>query len=144
MSRQHTIEYEVSTKMLIVKAKMWDEKLSEHFSLKEFRCRCDNEACIFTKVDMELVDLLEDIRKHIAAPLKVTSGYRCEAHNAALEGAAQNSYHIQGMAADVLIPNHFHKPLAAHYHDKYGIGFYNNRMHWDVRKGCARWGNIPK
>lgn len=130
--------------MLIVKAKNWDDQLSKYFTLKEFRCRCELDDCIYTKVDTDLVDLLEEIRAIFKSPIKITSGYRCEKHNRELEGAAENSYHVKGMAADILIPNHFHKPLFDRYKDQYGIGFYHNRMHWDVRKGCARWGNIPK
>lgn len=130
--------------MLIVKAKAWDEPLSLHFSLKEFRCRCDSESCQTTKISSELIDILEEIRSLFGAPLKVTSGYRCEEHNAQIPGAVKNSYHTKGLAADILIPDHFHKAISDRYHGKLGIGFYNNRLHIDVRKGCARWGKIPK
>lgn len=129
---------------LMVKAKQWDEPLSAHFSLKEFRCRCDNPQCLVTKVDVSLVNLLEEIRSHLDMPLKITSGYRCEEHNASTKGSAPNSYHVRGMAADILVPNHFHGPLATIYHGRLGIGFYDNRLHVDVRSGCARWGKIPK
>ncbi len=130
--------------MLIIKAKNWDELLSEHFSLKEFRCRCDLPECQSTKVDSDLVALLEEIHVMLAAPIKITSGYRCEAHNARIKGAVKGSYHTKGMAADILIPDHFHKAIVDHYTGRLGIGFYDNRLHVDVRKGCARWGKIPK
>ncbi len=130
--------------MLIIKAKNWDELLSLHFSLKEFRCRCEFEACQSTKVDSELVSLLEEIRDMLGSSIKITSGYRCEDHNDDVQGSVKNSYHTKGMAADILVPNHFHKAITDRYAGRLGIGFYDNRLHVDVRKGCARWGKIPK
>ncbi len=129
--------------MILVKSKSWDEPLSPHYSLKEFRCRCDHDACQATKVDMDLVDILEEIHGFFGAPIKVTSGFRCAEHNAEIKGAP-NSQHLLGKAADILIPDHFHKAIHDRYHGRLGIGFYNNRLHIDVRKGCARWGKIPK
>ena len=130
--------------MLIVKSKSWDDQLSKHFALKEFRCRCDHEDCLVTKVDTDLIDILEEIRAMLGTSLKVTSGFRCETHNKEVDGAVASSYHVKGMAADILVPDHYHNPLAAAYHGRLGIGFYTNRLHIDVRKGCARWGKIPK
>jgi|694.fasta_scaffold02225_7 hypothetical protein len=46
------------------------------------------------------VNVLEPVRAALGAPLKVTSGYRSRAVNAAIKGA-KNSQHMKGEAADV-------------------------------------------
>ena len=45
--------------------------------------------------------LLDPIRRRYAAPIIVTSGYRCPALNTAVGGVA-NSHHIVGCAADIV------------------------------------------
>lgn len=146
--------------MLIIKAKAWDEPLSKHFTLKEFRCACDLETCHTTKIDVALIASLEAIRDMLQEPLKITCGYRCPEHNKCLRDdelakikaecsdreplVAENSKHMEGIAADFLLDPSKHKLVSDRYHGRYGIGFYSNRLHFDVRNGCARWGNIPK
>lgn len=46
---------------------------------------------------------LERVRMVFGSPVVVTSAYRCTAVNEAVGGAA-NSYHIRGLAADIVIP----------------------------------------
>lgn len=70
-------------------------RLSEHFTTDELACRC----CGVCTVTPELLAALEALRAQ-AGPLAVTSGYRCQQHNAAV-GGAPNSYHCRGMAADL-------------------------------------------
>lgn len=135
--------------MLIVRSKSsGDEALSPHFRLHEFRCRCTLPTCLLTEIDSKLIDILEEIRSLFGASIAVTCGYRCAEHNEELRkkdpSVAKKSQHLLGVAADILVPDHFHKAISDRYHGKLGIGFYNNRLHVDVRKGCARWGKIPK
>ena len=47
-----------------------------------------------------LVRLADKVRDHFGAPLIVSSGVRCQAHNDELPGSAKNSYHLRGKAAD--------------------------------------------
>jgi len=54
-------------------------KLSKHFYRDEFACQC---GCGFDTVDHELVKILEDVRKTFNAPVHISSGCRCEKHNA--------------------------------------------------------------
>lgn len=44
--------------------------------------------------------LLQPIRDHFGVPIKVTSGYRSPALNAAI-GGSETSFHAHGMAADI-------------------------------------------
>lgn len=71
----------------------------ERFSLDEFRCPC----CGVVKVSVSLALLLDILRKIVAAPLVVSSGYRCLKHNFEVGGVSL-SRHIIGCAADILCP----------------------------------------
>lgn len=124
---------------IYIKAKQWDEKLSDHFSLREFRCPCELTSCTVTKVDLSLIELLEIIRLALGIPLKITSGYRCPEHNASIDKSAPKSQHIEGKAADVLIPDHKHYLVEAMVGDKGGFGRYDDRVHVDTRGSKARW-----
>ncbi|HCL5256814.1 TPA: hypothetical protein N2G22_002425 [Salmonella enterica] len=48
------------------------------------------------------MDVLEQIRARFGAPVVVTSGRRCEAHNHKC-GGVTSSQHLQGTAADIHI-----------------------------------------
>lgn len=48
-------------------------------------------------------DLMEPIRAHFAAPVRVSSGYRSPQVNAAV-GGAPSSAHVEGRACDFTIP----------------------------------------
>lgn len=81
--------------------------LSEHFTLEELtvsptaqRLGINNDAnpTIVANL-MRLVDGLEKVRTLLGYPLRINSGFRCQALNAAI-GGASNSQHMAGMAAD--------------------------------------------
>lgn len=74
-----------------------EEKLTENFKVKEFACKDGSDKIL---IDMELVCLLQTIRKKIEFPIKIISGYRTETYNNSIQGA-KNSYHVKGMAADI-------------------------------------------
>ncbi|RYB01867.1 YcbK family protein [Lichenibacterium ramalinae] len=69
-------------------------------------------------------------------PLVLLSGYRTPAHNAALEGAARNSMHLYGYAADLRAPGYSPRAiaLAASFFARGGIGLYDGFTHLDVWK----------
>lgn len=74
---------------------------SEHFSFREFACKCGgrSKGCAIQRVHRELLEGLEDLRD-VAGPQEVISGYRCPVHNAKV-GGASSSQHVYGAAADV-------------------------------------------
>ena len=79
------------------------EKLDEiyhalHDNANEFRCKDGSGEILVCK---ELIDILEEVRKHFNAPVNVRShsGYRTPEWNKKVNGA-KNSYHCKGMAAD--------------------------------------------
>lgn len=118
--------------------------LSEHFSRKEFACKC---GCGFDKVSPALVEKLEKLRALCGGkPMSINSGCRCVKHNKAVGGSA-NSQHLRGTAADVRqVPGLTIDQMAklAEQAGFDGIGKYAGRIHVDVRGTPARWDNRKK
>ena len=116
--------------------------LSKHFSRKEFACRC---GCGFDKVDPILVTALQQFRNAIKTSIRVQSGCRCAAHNAAVRGT-KKSNHLTGKAADISTS---HNPtelgrLAAEFGWFNGIKVYAWGIHVDIRTGPRYWIGVPK
>ncbi|MGC1331824.1 D-Ala-D-Ala carboxypeptidase family metallohydrolase, partial [Pseudomonas sp.] len=84
--------------------------LSEHFTLQELiesptarKAGIDNTPDAPTIANLQrLCQLLEGARELVGAPLLISSGYRCPALNR-LIGGADNSAHVQGLAADFTV-----------------------------------------
>jgi uncharacterized protein YcbK (DUF882 family) len=110
-------------------------KLTEHFSLSEFTCRC---GCGETSIDLRLAQALEEIRARIGLPITIDSGFRCAKRNKAVGGAA-DSRNLIGQAADCSGDFSLDAFRAAALESKYinGIGVDRQRgfIHIDVRKG---------
>lgn len=114
-------------------------KVSEHFKAKEFQCKDKTEGLL---VANELIETLEEIRKHFNAPVIINSGYRTPSWNSKVNGAP-NSYHCKGMAADIVVKGHSSQEVAK-YADKImkqgGVIRYTNFVHIDVREERYRKG----
>lgn len=139
--------------------------LSKNLSRREFVCRC-GQCTDDPVVDSELVSIIQDVVDHFSEELKqelsvsINSGNRCDRWNAYTWGCINtqkklkgesvdiakipwDSYHLKGMAADIVIRG-VGADLVYNYLDKkypadMGIGKYPDRTHIDVRKGKARW-----
>ena len=114
-------------------------RLAPHFRVKEFACS-DGTDTVF--VSPELVEVLEKLRSHFGRPVRVLSGYRTEAKNRAVGGAAY-SRHKYGMAADISVEGVTPSTAAAYAEtllpDRGGIGVYGTFVHVDVRSVRSRW-----
>lgn len=75
-------------------------QITPHFNSSEFRC---SQPGGNFRISVELVTALERLRAYWGKPITITSGYRTPAYNATIQGAASNSYHTRGMAADISI-----------------------------------------
>lgn len=87
-------------------------KLSKHFTLQEMT---ESDFAIRNNIantpdDVALnnlkalcVNVLEPLRTIVKRPVHVNSGYRSPELNAAL-GGAKNSQHMEGKAADIVVP----------------------------------------
>lgn len=70
---------------------------TEHFKVSEFTCKC---GCWKKDIDQRVIDMAETIRQALGVPVRVSSGCRCEKHNARSKGVP-NSKHLTGKAADL-------------------------------------------
>jgi len=113
--------------------------LSENFKVTEFSCK-GSRTLPKGMPDPKLLELLEKIREHFNAPITINSGYRSPRHNRDI-GGAENSYHVKGMAADIVVQG---VPASKVYNylnvfHEGGLGRYKTFTHVDVRDGKARW-----
>lgn len=117
--------------------------MSMYFSDYETMCHC---GCGGNHINPLLMEKLDFMRREIGGPLELSCAYRCPAHNEEV-GGVPNSQHVQGNAADVLVPDYRHCNTAeqlAWYAERAGfdgIGVYPDSgfVHVDVRDG----GNSP-
>ena len=124
-----------------------NEKLSEHFKVREFYCR-DGSDPVF--IDTALVEVLEKIRTHFGKPVTITSGFRTASWNAKQKNAAKFSQHLYGRAADIRVQGASVEEVAACaerlLHGCGGVGRYPAKagraagwVHVDTRAEKARW-----
>ncbi len=121
-------------------------RVAKNFRAHEFACKASGCGEEFP-LDDRLVTWLQQIRDHFGQPVQISSGYRCEKHNAQA-GGAPNSYHTRGMAADIWIPALLHEPRTiARYAESIGIrgiGLYEGSrgqyfVHIDTRENRVFW-----
>ena len=72
-------------------------QITEHFSKKEFDCKC---GCGTGEINRVLVQNLEMARRDLKRPMRINSGIRCLNHNRAI-GSRDTSSHIKCVAADI-------------------------------------------
>ena len=107
-----------------------------YFTRAEFRCPCGRCGGFPVEPEEKLVRLADQVREHFGAPIIVSSGVRCQAHNDELDGSAKNSYHLRGKAMDFCVRGvpgakllAYVKQLPVHY--AYQIG-NSDFVHMDV------------
>lgn len=116
-----------------------------YFNTAEFESR-DGKPSPYgeTVVHRELIVRLNAIRIRFGKPIIVNSGYRSPDHNKAV-GGVKNSFHVQGLAADIRPEDLKDLPelqkIADELNPHGGVGFYNTFVHVDVRGEKSRWDN---
>jgi uncharacterized protein YcbK (DUF882 family) len=106
----------------------------EHFSPEEFDSP-DKEGS-GRMMNIYLIFLLEEIRKRINLPIKITSGYRTIEHNRKVNGDFDSS-HLKGLAADIYCENNVYRYLILQYAlllRVKRIGIYKKHIHIDIDK----------
>ena len=121
-------------------------KLSKNFKSTEFDCH-GKGCCTETPIAEELVEILQKVREHFGVSVNVNSGYRCPVHNSKVGGASKTSYHMKGMAADIVVKG-VHPVIVARYvetlkfNGRIGCYTYNDKgegfVHVDVRGTKSR------
>lgn len=113
-----------------------------------------NQLCLLLKdhrqdevmpIDPRLFDLLRAMQAWVGYygykdPIQINSGYRSQKTNSKLEGAARNSMHLYGKAADIVfpgLPTSYVGQLAQRYAGG-GVGFYPSSGFIHVDTGRQR------
>lgn len=119
--------------------------LSPHFKLGEFLHGNDPLPAAWIIENLHrLANRLQVIRDLLNRPIIITSGYRTPEHNDAV-GGAPNSYHLSGMAADIVVPGLSASEVQQFLkHWSGGLGCYTHFTHIDLRPMRARWGENYK
>lgn len=122
-------------------------KLSENFSLSEFRCKdgSDVPPDLMDNVTV-LCENLQVLRDHLGKPIRVISGYRSPKYNRRI-GGARRSQHMVAKAADIKVSGMSPAEVKAEIVKlikegkmmKGGVGLYRTFTHYDVRGRNARW-----
>ena len=127
----------------VKKADSWEDIL--YFKKSEFKCTCGGKYCngYPAEIDMDMVKIVDEIRKRIGKPLNVNSGLRCKQHNTNC-GGAKASNHMAGNACDLGKPSGVTVDERAAIAEAVigntgGIGKYTWGIHVDNRKVKARW-----
>ena len=123
--------------------------LSPNLSRHEMACNC---GCGFDTVDYELVIVIQMVCDYFGqggkVSLIVSGPNRCPEYNATIQGATAGSKHQFGTAMDFKIfvdrvqisPKLVYDFIDKKFPNKYGLGLYSNRVHFDVRTGLkGRW-----
>lgn len=128
------------------------DKLSPHFSAKEFRCKCGKIHDY--SVSDELISKLESLYTALdCSKIVVSSGYRCTSHDKSVGGNG-NGQHTKGTAADICCYGQDGNPISSKIVccKAQDIGFTGianinanyTYTHVDVRSGSKWYGNEIK
>ena len=107
-----------------------------YFARSEFRCKCGRYCDGFpAEPHRLLVEQAEAVRGHFGAPVHVSSGVRCEMHNANV-GGAEGSRHKTGKAMDFRVEGQSAKTVLAFVktlpHIRYAYAIDGSYVHMDV------------
>lgn len=105
-------------------------RVSRNFKLSEFASKDGDEIVLLHPA---LIVGLQALRDYVKESVTVNSGYRSKAHNKAIGGASA-SYHVLGMAADIVVSRHTPNQIAfiARELGFGGIKAYQGFTHIDV------------
>lgn len=130
--------------------RVWNPERWPNFRPREFACSC----CGLYLHDPLALDALQRLRAQVGVGLAITSGTRCQRHNAKVGGAALSMHvpMIQGrgeqmvFACDVSLSGHDWKALyeAGRTQGFNGLGLAKSFLHLDRRAKPAEWDYGPE
>ncbi len=119
--------------------------MAPNFNRSEFACHC---GCGLDSIHPDTVAALQKLRDLAKAPVVITCGCRCAAHNAAVGGAA-HSFHlpdqdcrasdwqIAGLSIDQMYA--LAEQIPEFYHGGIGRYYRSGFIHSDTRSYQSRW-----
>lgn len=123
------------------------DKLTENFSISEFRCKDGSEVPASLRINAQkLADNLQVLRTALGSAILINCAYRTTKHNKKV-GGVSNSQHLYCKAADIRTRKHTPKEIRSKIlklikdgkMSEGGLGLYNTFVHYDVRGTEARW-----
>lgn len=132
-----------------LKMMVFDGQITKNFNINEFKCSANGEMLINADT-IAHIQRLQKLRDWYAKPMSINSGYRTLEYNRKI-GSPDTSYHIIGIATDILLPYYLRKE--EHYQaikKKWyeicaadglggGVGFYKTFFHLDSAPGRRRF-----
>ena len=118
-----------------------NHKISDHFSKRDFVCKCGNcESSV--KISLGLIGGLELLRSKTRNRINIVKGFVCQ-DAAEKSGQVKRNHHTLGIAAEITVDNMKPKDvflLAEEVPEFMGIGLdlTHNVLHVDTRKGKDR------
>lgn len=109
----------------------------KHFKKEEFACKCGGKYCKGYPVEpqLKLIRVADTIREKAGREAVVTSGIRCQKHNANV-GGVSNSRHLSGKAMDFRIEGWTSTKLLAevkkHSEIRYAYAIDGQHVHMDI------------
>lgn len=115
-----------------------NKRLEVGLTTNELACKCNYEFCTVTIVHPDLIKAWGKFRRLVKVPIRITSGFRCAAHNKDHNGS-NLSRHMTGQAVDISRKSLDHLSdsdieFAAKESGFTYIKFYKTWVHLDVRK----------
>jgi len=114
--------------------------VSKNFKVSEVACK----HCGKNGMSQEFVDLLQQFRDFLGAPVVITSGYRCELHPVEVTKKGRVGRHRMGVAVDIHSPGMSLKDLYRKVEEfrrflGVGVSIEGGFIHCDKRETKARW-----
>lgn len=113
----------------------WDTV--KYFKREEFKCQCGGKYCngFPYEPSERLIRLADKVREELGVPMTVSSGLRCDKHNAEV-GGVPTSYHRLGRAMDFAAKGKTASQILAivkqHPEVHYTYAINSNYVHMDV------------
>jgi len=107
----------------------------KYFTLDEFKCGCGCDRHEL-KMSKDFINLLDNVRDDISEPIRITSGYRCPTYNISI-GGAKKSAHVEGLAADIWVPDNYFRFILVNALIRRGInriGIGSDFVHADMSR----------
>ena len=107
-----------------------------YFTRGECACKCGRYCNGFpAEPEEKLVRIADDVRQHFGAAAIVTSGVRCEKHNANV-GGVSNSRHLSGKAMDFRITGRSAVEVLSYVNQlpdiRYAYAIDSDHLHMDI------------
>lgn len=115
-------------------ANFWDE--IKYFKREEFKCKCGKYCNGYpAEMDRTLIRVADRVRGHFGKAAIVSSGVRCERHNANV-GGVSNSRHLTGKAMDFRVEGRSADDVLKYVQEqpeiRYSYSIDKNYVHMDV------------